>query len=167
MRSIIDALALVMFVGIGQPSIALTQIPSSAYRRVTIIEAESALTPGTAIVYRRASGPDRDVIALSAAATGEDLTQALRVLAVLHETLGDSVGRDIAAAARVETDRVPAARTPRDRAKLHTAFRSKLRTSNLRRVAGFGTVRALDIDVLRSPNERAAAARQSAQKPRL
>jgi hypothetical protein len=121
--------------------VADAQRAVSETRDVTIIELASRGMAKRAMVFRRVTGPDRDVIALTSDATAADLGGAMDVLRALHASDGDSVVRDIVAA--VQVDRT----TPRagHRGKLDEAYLKQLQQEKRRNVAGFGEVKALRV----------------------
>ena len=167
MRFSIHIAAVTILAVLDQPSIVSAQSQPNAFRRVTLVQMAPARGAGTAMVYRRASGTDPDVIALSPTATAEDLSRALRVLDVLHATLGDTITRDLAASARTERAPVATSAAARDRARLHATFLTELRRSEARRVDGFGIVPALDIRVPRVARARMPTPRPTQSTSRL
>lgn len=147
-------LLLVLAAGLISPELDAQPVNISE-RRVTLVEADSTRSPNGTMVFRRAGREDPDVIALAPGANTGDLGRALRVLDALHAQFGDSITRDIAASARSEQAPMTATASSRDRARLHASFLSQLRRAPKRAVAGFGSVRALDIYVPRKTSGKA------------
>lgn len=122
------------------PSLADAQRRAEEFRPVTLVEQSRMPSGKKAIVIRRATGADRDVVALAPDATAADLNVALKVLEAMHLSYGASVPRDVAAAVSAPAS-VPV------RGKLLGIFMAQLRSSRARTVAGFGQVKSLQIRV--------------------
>lgn len=127
------------------PGSAESQVQASATRSVTVVELGAPPQGKRAMVHRRIAGADRDVIALAPEATGADLSTALRVLDALYARFGEVLEVDVAASTRSQTTPSRASA----RAELHESFVQQLRLSKARHVAGFGTVKAVEIQVPR------------------
>jgi len=111
-------------------------------RPVTLVEHHKVPAGKKAMVIRRASGTDRDFVALAPEATAADLGVALRVLEGMYEKFGETPARDMAVA-------IPAAPAMPDnaRAKLHGIFVQQLRSARPKSVKGFGNAKTLQIRV--------------------
>jgi hypothetical protein len=119
------------------------QSKAKALHPVTLVQLDVVPGDKKAMVFRRTSGDDRDVIALGPKADQADLGMALHVLDAMYEKFGDQPPRAMAAS----VTSLPAAKSAGPRGKLHAAFVQKLRQSRVRNVGGFGAVKAFEIRV--------------------
>lgn len=146
MHSILNVRLFVAALLLSVAALSTASAQDVSARDVTLIEVENA-TAHPAMVYRRVAGDDREIIALSPNATADDLSSALRVLAVLHARFGRVPDRDMAAAARSHHVPSHGGAQAEARRTRHGLIVSALKRSERRHVAGFGAVKVLRIKV--------------------
>lgn len=113
------------------------------YRDVTLIELQSLPAEKRAVVFRRHTGEDRDVIGLAPNATPTDLAVAIRFLRSL-QAKNEIATRDMAAAVKVGQE------APGRNEGLYRGFIQKVQRARPEAVRGFGTVKAFRIKVPRA-----------------
>lgn len=125
---------------------AIPATAQPAVLEVTLV-ALDAPAQRSAVVYRRAQGSDRDVIALSPSATSADLAQALRTLQILTANADQSPAGNFMAVVRSERARPAPGRDAGPDHSRPDEYLRALRAASRRKVPGFGTVRSIRVAI--------------------